>query len=197
VARAKKKGSAVDERAVDELGPPPGEIVGSINGHPIRRLKVSEINAAFYNPRDISEKALAGLGASVSEFGLVEALVWNVRTRRLVGGHQRLKTLDPDSTTEVVQVDLDEVREKALNALLNDRSKQGDWTASIGDILDEIEASAPDLFERTALDDLRVEIPTLDEGEGVPMPDEGESTTVSETTTVQMHRCPQCGHEFR
>lgn len=189
MARAKKKVAAVDE------SPLPGEIVGTINGKPIRRLKVSEINAAFYNPREISEKALGGLQASVDEFGLVEALVWNRRTRRLVGGHQRLKTLDPESYTEVVEVDLDEIREKALNALLNDRSKQGDWTASIGDILDEIEAAAPELFERTALDDLRVEIPSLDDG-AVPDPTAGTETNVSETVTTTTHVCPSCGHRF-
>jgi hypothetical protein len=189
VARAKKATPAPEARPI------PGEIVGTVNGFPIRRLRVSEIDASHYNPRDISEKALSGLKASVDEFGLVEPLVWNIRFQRLVGGHQRLKTLAPDSFTEVTQVDLDEVREKALNALLNDRSKQGDWTSSIGDILDEIERAEPELFARTALDDLRVEIPAFDDGPAVVTTEE-EGTTVSETTTA-LHRCPNCGHEFR
>lgn len=175
--------------------PLPGEIVGTMNGHPIRRLLVSEIDGSHYNPRDITEKALAGLKASVDEFGLVEPLVWNKRFRRLVGGHQRLKTLDPNSTTEVMEVDLDEVREKALNALLNDRSKQGDWTASIGEILDEIEAQAPELFERTSLDDLRVEIPDLGGDSGADPTAGQEQVTVSETTP-KVHTCPSCGHTF-
>lgn len=192
MARAKKKAAVAAEAEI----PLPGEIVATVNGHPIRRLLVSEIDGSYYNPREISEKSLAGLKASVDEFGLVEPLVWNRRFRRLVGGHMRLRTLDPDSTTEVTEVDLDEIREKALNALLNDRSKQGDWTASIGEILDEIEQAAPELFERTALDDLRVEIPALDDGSQEPGIASSAGAEVTETT-VQMHKCPSCGHEFR
>jgi hypothetical protein len=188
----KKKAAAA--LAVDPQAP--GEIVATVNGLPIRRIRVSEIDAAHYNPREISEKALAGLKASVDEFGLVEPLVYNVRTRRLVGGHQRLKTLDPNSFTEVTQVDLDEIREKALNALLNDRSKQGDWTASIGEMLDEIEAAQPELFSRVALDDLRVEIPSLEGGDSSVEGLEDVSETIEADSPSGSSRteCPRCGH---
>jgi DNA modification methylase len=57
----------------------------------------------------------------VHEFGLVEPLVWNVRTGNLVGGHQRLKVLVArgDTAAQVSVVDLPLEREKALNLALN------------------------------------------------------------------------------
>ncbi|RLF27571.1 MAG: DNA modification methylase, partial [Thermoplasmata archaeon] len=86
----------------------------------IRKLPISKIAPAPYNPREISDKALEGLTASIREFGLVEPLVWNKRTKRLVAGHQRLKALQKLGATEaeVVVVDLPESREKALNVAL-------------------------------------------------------------------------------
>lgn len=175
----------------------PGTIVGEMNGLPVRRIRVSEIDAAHYNPRDITESALAGLKASVDEFKLVQPLVWNLRSQRLVGGHQRHKTLDPNSETDVIQVDLDEVREMALNASLNDPTKQGDFTSAISEILDRIEADQPDLFSRLTLEELRVEVPDLSGfGTGAGGAGGGEFPTVDETTAKTEHKCPRCGYEY-
>ena len=41
------------------------------------------------NPREISEAALAGLGASIEDFGDLAGIVWNKRNGKLVCGHQR------------------------------------------------------------------------------------------------------------
>lgn len=174
------------KRAATATLPVPGEIVGTINGLPIRRMRVKDINGSEYNPRQITEKSRAGLKASLARFGVVEALVWNLRFQRLVGGHQRLSTMDPESTTEVTQVDLDEVDEKALNLALNDRSKQGDWNASVSELLDEIAAKKPELYSELAFEDLRVEAPTLaldDLPADLPTVDETIRTT---------HECPNC-----
>ena len=59
----------------------------------LERMRIADLAPAPYNPRQISEEALAGLGTSVDRFGLVEPVVWNRRTGNVVGGHQRLKVL--------------------------------------------------------------------------------------------------------
>jgi len=50
------------------------------------------------NPREISEAALAGLGASIADFGDLGAITWNKRNGLLVCGHQRIKALGEGAT---------------------------------------------------------------------------------------------------
>ncbi len=132
---------------------------GVLNGFPIWRMPVDEIRGADYNPRDITETAQEGLRASVDEFGMPQGLVWNKQSGVLVGGHQRLKVLPPGSETDVVVVDLDPKKEKALNLALNNLHIQGEWTTELAQVLDEIEQQDPELVARLALDDLRVDVP--------------------------------------
>lgn len=89
----------------------------------IERMPLSQLVPAAYNPRkDLQpgELEYEKLKRSIEEFGLVEPLVYNRRTGRLVGGHQRLKVLQASGATEneVSVVDLDEDRERALNIAL-------------------------------------------------------------------------------
>lgn len=56
---------------------------------------VGALQPAPYNPRKISHEGLENLSASLKEFGDLSGVVRNVRTNRLVGGHQRVKILDP------------------------------------------------------------------------------------------------------
>ncbi|WP_396021477.1 ParB N-terminal domain-containing protein [Brevibacillus brevis] len=97
----------------------------------IRKISVSMIRAAEYNPRiDLKpgDPEYEKLKRSIEEFGYVEPLVWNERTGNLVGGHQRLKILINEqqaTEVEVSVVDLDDNQEKALNLALNKIS--GDW----------------------------------------------------------------------
>ena len=96
----------------------------------IMKIKVSEINPAPYNPRkDLqpNDPAYKRIEASIDGFGLVEPLVWNRRTKNLVGGHQRIKILIKKGYKEVdvSVVDLDLEQEKALNISLNKVS--GAW----------------------------------------------------------------------
>lgn len=150
----------------------PGEVVGEINGLPIRRLQVGEITGAPYNPRTITAKALAALKTSRERFGLVQAIVWNKRTRHIVGGHQRLKTLEPDEFTDVVEVNLSLDEEKALNLTLNNPAVGGDWTTELAKIVATLQTNVPDLSEALLIPDLVTEIPTdIDELLG---PEEGE-----------------------
>jgi ParB-like chromosome segregation protein Spo0J len=54
-------------------------------------------------------------------------IIWNKRTNRVVGGHQRLSVEEHLGRAEVdvSVVDLDETREKELNLILN--KAQGAW----------------------------------------------------------------------
>ena len=119
-------------------------------------MRLDEIDPAPYNPRTITPEALAGLGKSISRFGLVQPLVWNRRTRRLVGGHQRLAALraSGEKTAQVVEVDLPEIEEKALNVALNSPSIEGSFTAEVGSILAEIQEQAAGLFSDLRFDAL-------------------------------------------
>ena len=57
--------------------------------------KVQDIVPAKYNPRKINKVQLEALGRSMREFGDLGGLVVNTKTGNVVGGHQRLKHLEP------------------------------------------------------------------------------------------------------
>ena len=62
----------------------------------IRTLKAAQLKPADYNPRrDLQpeDAEYQKLRRSMEEFGYVEPIIWNERTGRVVGGHQRLKVL--------------------------------------------------------------------------------------------------------
>lgn len=88
---------------------------------------LEDLKPAEYNPRVISEKELDNLKKSIHKFGYLELIVYNKRTDRIISGHQRLKALKElgQKEIEVIEVDLDEKDEKALNIAMNKIS--GDW----------------------------------------------------------------------
>lgn len=92
----------------------------------------TELKGAPYNPRYMSAKAKAKLKETLSRVGLVQPIVWNKRTGNIVGGHQRLSQIDSlersaDYSLTVAVLDVDEVREKELNILLNNSEVSGEW----------------------------------------------------------------------
>ena len=96
----------------------------------IRKVSVSEINPAEYNPRrDLKpgDPDYEKLKRSIETFGYVEPLVWNDKTGNLVGGHQRLSVLVEQGVKDIAVsvVNLSLEKEKALNLALN--KIQGDW----------------------------------------------------------------------
>lgn len=107
----------------------------------IKTMLVKNLTAAPYNPRKITERARAGLSASLAKFGLVDPPIWNERTKHIVGGHQRLEILRERGVEEVdvVVVDLDERDEKALNVALNSPAIAGEWDLpKLEVVLDEL-----------------------------------------------------------
>lgn len=126
---------------------------------PTVEMDLADMDAAFYNPRKISEHALAGLRNSLKEFGIVQDIVWNKRTNRIVGGHQRHAALlkEGEVTAEVKVVDLDEATEKKLNVTLNNPSIQGTWDEDkLSALLREFEANPGD-YAPGSLKDLHID----------------------------------------
>jgi DNA modification methylase len=109
-------------------------------------LKLADLAPNPRNPRKISDKKLEMLKAALAEFGDLSGIVYNVRTQRLAGGHQRVKVLPPDAEITIErthetptqsgtvaegfamiegerfvyrQVDWDETKEKAANIAAN------------------------------------------------------------------------------
>lgn len=143
----------------------------------MRKMPLSKIRGAGYNPRTISPEALSGLGKSLERFGVVQPLVWNKRTKRLVAGHQRLAALKASGAKNapVVEVDLTEIEEKALNVALNSPEIAGIWTPEVGAILDEIKNEAAELFAHLRLDALSDSLSALIDSkpnEGLTDPDD-------------------------
>jgi DNA modification methylase len=60
-------------------------------------MKVRDLTPNPENPRVITPERLAWLKKSLDEFGDLGCVVFNRKTRRLVGGHQRLGVIPPDS----------------------------------------------------------------------------------------------------
>lgn len=133
----------------------------------IRRVPVSKLNPAAYNPRKDLQPGDAEyqkLARSLDKFGCVEPVVWNERTGNVVGGHQRLKILLAAGETEldVSVVNLSEADEKALNIALNKIA--GEWdTAALTELLQELSADSSidetlTGFDRGELDDLLADL---------------------------------------
>jgi len=109
----------------------------------ILKVKVTEINPAAYNPRKElrpGDPEYETLKASIESFGYVDPVVWNRRTRNLVGGHQRFKILLAQGAQEIEAsvVDLDLPREKMLNLALNNIGNEWD-NDKLGQLLQELQ----------------------------------------------------------
>ena len=96
----------------------------------IKKMQISQIQKADYNPRvelKPGDPVYENLKNSIETFGFCKPLIYNSRTCRLIGGHQRLTVLkDPGYTeAEVVIVELPPEQEKAFNIGLN--KIQGQW----------------------------------------------------------------------
>ncbi len=126
----------------------------------IQTVEIGKLNPAAYNPRkDLQpgDPEYEKLKKSITEFDMVEPLVWNKRTQNLVGGHQRLKILKEldYSEVEVSVVDLSEVKEKALNLALNKISGEWDFPM-LKDLLEELDIGDFDM-EITGFDMKEIE----------------------------------------
>ncbi len=114
----------------------------------LKVLPVSVLKPAEYNPRKElkpGDKEYQKIKDSIEEFGFADPLVVNA-DMTIIGGHQRLTVAMDLGYTEVpcAVVDVDKVREKALNIALNKIT--GAWDESmLADLLQDIQDSDFDL----------------------------------------------------
>ncbi len=90
----------------------------------IQQVKISELKAALYNPRKISDKSFEDLKESLRRYTIIDPLIVNSlpgRKNIIIGGHQRYRAAKElgYETVPVVYIELDEAREKDLNLRLN------------------------------------------------------------------------------
>lgn len=149
-AGRKPKASPGTIAAAAENAKPPVELPSSVAAPlpsvvpELKRSKYAQVNVEWidrrlvknapYNPRKISATAKLLLRESIQNHNLLEPFVWNRRTGNLVGGHQRISTLDQlegreDYLVPVNPVDLSDVEEKSLNLMLNNQQLQGEHDA--------------------------------------------------------------------
>jgi DNA modification methylase len=105
---------------------------------------VKDLNAAKYNPRKKlkpSDALYQDIKASIAEFGFCQNLVWNQRTRTLVGGHQRVLVATREfkaTHLPTAVVDISEEDEQRLNVMLN-AIGEGNWNnAKLAKILQDL-----------------------------------------------------------
>lgn len=138
----------------------------------IKTFKMMELNPAAYNPRKISKSAFEGLSASIDEFGYIEPIVVNIKDGRnvIVGGHQRYKVMQEKQVDKVecVIVDLDDVKERALNVILNNPHTAGEWERDLfADVVSSIEDHID--FEEFKIDEILEDLGLgQEESEDVP-----------------------------
>lgn len=171
--------------------------------------KVGDLSGAPYNPRKIEPEAYRILGKTLDFYGDLSGIVFNIRTGRLVGGHQRLKHLDPswpiisesvkDSRGTVAlghivtpwgalafrSVDWDEKTEKAANIAANRPAGEFD-VPLLKDLLVDIDDGSFDMeltgFEAEDLKELLTTVPEVEDPE--------------EKGGTKSATCPSCGKVF-
>lgn len=156
-------------------------------------MKLSDLAPHPQNPRTITDEKLKQLGKSLKEFGDLSGIVFNKKTKHLIGGHQRLKEFPPD--TEVTMIDKEngffiidgkrysyrevswnEVTEKAANIAANrhggewDLPKLSDWLLELDaanfnmDLVGYSENELKDFFDVNLKDEAKLEaIEAMDE----------------------------------
>lgn len=114
----------------------------------IEKRKIDTLFPADYNPRKAlkaGDPEYEKLKRSIETFGLVEPIIFNEDTGRVIGGHQRQTVLKDMGFTEVEVsiVNLSEDEEKALNVALNKISGEWDYN-KLTDLLNDLQMSSID-----------------------------------------------------
>lgn len=161
----------------------------------IERKKLSDLRPAAYNPRrelQPGDPAYEKIARSIEQFGYVDPLVVN-KDGTVIGGHQRLQVLKDLGAEEadVVVLDLDKDREKALNIALNKIT--GEWDpVKLTEVIGELDLEDYDLsltgYNEKELEEILAEV-RLDPDDltdDFELPDREQVT--EHTMNVTMHR---------
>lgn len=167
-------------------------------------MKLKDLKAHPKNPRKITDKRLEMLKKSLGEFGDLSGIVFNRKTGRVVGGHQRLKVLPPDAEITMLdnshgfvmidgdrfqyrEVEWDEFKEKA--ALLAANQHGGEWDyQDLTDILYDLDVQTIDI-ELTGF--THEDCVDLFSASGKP-----QIKDAKDCSKPKMVKCPNCGEAF-
>jgi len=155
----------------------------------IKKISITELKTADENPRTISNHNFRGLLNSIRRFGLVEPIVWNQRTGRIISGHQRFRALVELGAKETMVVAVDMGPEEALSAnlTLNNPAIEGEFDEPINELLGKIKAEETSMFKELNLDSLQKALEKeLERNPGSIEPLDGAYKT----------KCPCCGNEW-
>ena len=119
-------------------------------------IQVNDINPAKYNPRKMNDESRRGLKNSMEKFKDISGIVYNKRTKTLIGGHQRWNELREkygtnlkinhvkdeffsidDSVSNnftgylIRIVDWDKSEEKVANITANTHTIAGEWDLEV------------------------------------------------------------------
>jgi len=171
-----------------------------------RKIPITTLLPDEKNPRKALQPADAEYGkikTSIEQFQFLDPIIYNTRTLKIVGGHQRLRILKDTGVTDLFtlslgayswafsQSDLKELSpamETAANIALNKAS--GDWdNEKLVEALNGIK-----------LDGLDISITGFGEKELVTfmaeIPESEKEYDESIADDVEMITCPYCGKEF-
>lgn len=100
----------------------------------IKKINISDLIFADYNPRKLTKKDHKELKESLTNFGMVDPIIININPNRkniIIGGHQRVKVWKElgNKTIPANQLNLSIEKEKELNIRLN--KNVGSWDYDI------------------------------------------------------------------
>ena len=130
----------------------------------MERILRSSIKPHPKNPRVITDSAKKKIKDKMSEVGLLQPLIINKTTGYLLGGHQRLSSMDAlekykegknDYHLDVAIVELDEKSEAEMLVFLNNASAAGSWNT---DLLAELNLDFGTSFDAMGFDKLDVDL---------------------------------------
>lgn len=130
----------------------------------MERVLRSTIKPHPKNPRVIADSAKKKIKDKMAQVGLLQPLIVNKTTGWLLGGHQRLASMDAlekykdgknDYQIDVAVVELDEKEEAEMLVFLNNASASGSWNI---DLLAELNLENNISFDDMGFDRLDVDL---------------------------------------
>ncbi len=175
-------------------------------------VTIGELAPNEMNPRRISDEKLAMLRDSLKEFGDLSGFVYNRKTKRLVGGHQRQKAIPTDAKITIetqfakptpngtvaegfVLVGGERFRYREVNwppkkerlAMLAANQHGGEWeTDQLANLLSEMDVAGRLLagFDEEETNRLLASITAP-----------ADFPVVDENLPIE-HKCPKCGYKW-